>query len=130
MATQAPAVMDFRRNGSRFLTSDMCTSTAGSPEGDAGVRVGTEIDDEGVDAPVGQRVDSVDQRASWADWKKTVEKPRRRASVRMSFSRSLSVARDRKFRARACRAGRGWGRGGWRFSQGVFRFDEFPGTFW
>ena len=65
----------------------------GVVQGDAGVRVGTEIDDEGVDAPVGQRVDSVDQPPSWADWKKTVEKPRRRASVRMSFSRSLSVAR-------------------------------------
>jgi hypothetical protein len=35
----------------------------GVVQGDAGVRVGTEIDDEGVDAPVGQRVDPVDQRA-------------------------------------------------------------------
>jgi hypothetical protein len=64
----------------------------GVVQGDAGVQVGTEIDDEGVDAPVSAWIRSISA-PSWADWKKTVEKPRRRASVRMSFSRSLSVAR-------------------------------------
>ena len=108
MATQAPAVMDFRRNGSRFLISDMLHLDGGQPgglervvQGDAGVRVGTEIDDEGVDAPIGQRVDpGRSARPRGPTGRRRSRQPRRRASVRMSFSRSLSVA-GRKFRPRA-----------------------------